>query len=585
MAGGVHEKSRPAANRLKKLQALRKQSLQKRFGHAETARRLFVERSGGSAAKAAGRKRLAPVPSETDWERLKDDEGKLNDALLDFHLDRLAVLSSVANRVHAFSSLFYTRLMEGGCKQVSTWTRSLRQKDMSGIFSKDVIFVPAHDSVQEHWFLALIIHPWAPARMAARNGELPLPAPSNRQAFIAFLDSLDPRLEALGRATEPYDLQALQQQVAGARQRQEKALKLLREYLKHEWQTCFAGTDTKYCADVIEGISLEVPQQTNMTDCGIYVLEYARRLLDNPRLLEHLCTHQASPPQLMAPVSRSLRQRWQKLGARLVADADPRGKGAMAAIPTPARSSAKPEMESLQRVDVDEVFEVHEKMDLTRDLPVPMESGSPEENLKILDFYLPRLAMSSNSADRVVAYESIFYRHLLREDWPQALNMSSEIRRDMAEGIFTRDLIMVPSHDKNGNLFLALMVQPWAAVEVLEVQDTEPTPSAFVAFVAVSKAKADLPSNCLEKFREYLKREYAQCFGLAMDYREEHIHEAVLKLPQGDKNPLMALLELAHRLLDPAILDHLCSEQESCGSLSAPLQLQEMKPSDLLLPE
>lgn len=581
MVGGVHEKSRPAANRLKKLQALRKQSLQKRFGH-ETARRLFVERSGGSAAKAAGRKRLAPVPSETDWARLKDDEGKLNDALLDFHLDRLAVLSSVANRVHAFSSLFYTRLMEGGCKQVSTWTRSLRQKDRSGIFSKDVIFVPAHDSVQEHWFLALIIHPWAPVRMVARNGELP--APSNRQTFIAFLDSLDPRLEVLHSAKEPYDLQALQQQAAGAKQRQEKALKLLQEYLKHEWQTCFAGTDTNYCADLIQGISLEVPQQTNMTDCGIYVLEYARCLLDNPRLLEHLCTHQASPPQLIAPVSRSLRQRWQKLGARLVADADPRSKGAMAAIPTPARSSAKPEMASLERVDVDEVFEVHQGIDLPRGLPV--DSGSPEENLKILDFYLPRLAMSSNSADRVVAYESIFYRHLLREDWPQALKMSSEIRRDMAEGTFTRDLIMVPFHD-NGNLFLALMVQPWAAVEVVSATPDTATlpPSAFVAFVAASKAKADLPVKCLEKFREYLKREYAQCFGLAMDYHEEQIHEVVLKLPQGDKNPTMALLELAHRLLDPGTLDHLCSEQEPSGSLSAPLQLQEMKPADLLLPE
>ena len=31
-----------------------------------------------------GRRRLAPVPSDQDWERLKDEEGRLNDALLDF---------------------------------------------------------------------------------------------------------------------------------------------------------------------------------------------------------------------------------------------------------------------------------------------------------------------------------------------------------------------------------------------------------------------------------------------------------------------------------------------------------------------
>ena len=37
----------------------------------------------GSLGKLSRRKRLAPVPSETDWARLKDDEGKLNDALLE----------------------------------------------------------------------------------------------------------------------------------------------------------------------------------------------------------------------------------------------------------------------------------------------------------------------------------------------------------------------------------------------------------------------------------------------------------------------------------------------------------------------
>eukprot|EP00434_Breviolum_minutum_P001437 symbB.v1.2.001265.t1/scaffold65.1/size366479/12 len=308
----IHDKCRPASNRLKKLQALRKQALQRRFGHASDARRLFVERAGGSAAKAAGRRRLAPVPSDQDWERLKDEEGRLNDALLDFHLDRLAVLSSVAGRVHAFSSLFFTRLMEGGCKQVSRWTRSLRQKVLGGIFSKEVIFVPAHDSNTEHWWLALIVYPWAAARIT-ENGER-LPSPSGCKAFIAFLDSIDPRLGT--SFVDPEDEQAAQQAAACAQQRHEKALKLLREYLKHEWLTCFGGAGWDYCEDLIEGISLEVPQQTNTTDCGVYVLEYARRLLDDPRLLDHVCTHQASPPLLVAPVSRSLRQRWQKLGER-----------------------------------------------------------------------------------------------------------------------------------------------------------------------------------------------------------------------------------------------------------------------------
>jgi hypothetical protein len=36
---------------------------------------------------------------------------------------------------------------------------------------------------------------------------------------------------------------------------------------------------------------------------------------------------------------------------------------------------------------------------------------------------LPEATCPLPRADRVVAYESIFYRHLLREDWPQ-------VRRD-----------------------------------------------------------------------------------------------------------------------------------------------------------
>ena len=39
-----------------------------------------------------------------------------------------------------------------------------------------------------------------------------------------------------------------------------------------------------------------------------------------PGLGDFVGLTEASPPQLVAPVSRSLRQRWQKLGARLVAD-------------------------------------------------------------------------------------------------------------------------------------------------------------------------------------------------------------------------------------------------------------------------
>ena len=56
----------------------------------------------------------------------------------------------------------------------------------------------------------------------------------------------------------------------------------------------------------------------------MYIFPYFPWVSMGFRQIFRFTTPQASPPQLIAPVSRSLRQRWQKLGARLVADADPR---------------------------------------------------------------------------------------------------------------------------------------------------------------------------------------------------------------------------------------------------------------------
>jgi hypothetical protein len=39
--------------------------------------------------------------------------------------------------------------------------------------------------------------------------------------------------------------------------------RLIRKKTKHGMPQGFAGTDTNYCADLIQGISLEVPQQAH----------------------------------------------------------------------------------------------------------------------------------------------------------------------------------------------------------------------------------------------------------------------------------------------------------------------------------
>ncbi|CAK8998663.1 unnamed protein product [Durusdinium trenchii] len=533
-------KQRPAMNRLKKLQALRKQSLQ-RLGQTQ-ARRLFVERSGGSAAKAAGRRRLAPVPSNEDWARLKNEEGLLNDSLLDFHLDRMVVLSSCADRVHSFSSLFYTRLSEGGWPQVKTWTKSLRQKELAGIFAKEVLFVPAHDSTTEHWWLALVICPWAAC--PAPGG-----CPALRQPFVAFLDSIDPRLSSCEVDSE--NLQVLLQAAAAADLRHQTALKLLREYLKKEWLDCFGEGAEEYCEESIQGISIEVPQQTNSTDCGIYVLEYARRLLDDPRLLEHLCTYQAAPAQLTLVPSgsaASLRKRWRKLGERLMADAIPRRRS----IPTPARSAAA----SATRTRLQESF---------------------KESLALLDSHLPRLASQGACADRVLCFDSRFYGHLVKGELEKAHAISAECRKERAEGIFGRNLILVPCHDTEScHIWLALIVQPWAAV-ALNLGDDQP----FIALLDLAPCQASSKEHhagSWKLLKDYLMREWDECFGLTADYRAERVRELLLRTPEGRAAPraVYGLLELANRLLDnSAALKYLCEHQEAPPELLAPLELQK----------
>eukprot|EP00913_Durusdinium_trenchii_P035120 g32854.t1 len=585
----------------------------------------------------------------------------------DFHLDRMVVLSSCADRVHSFSSLFYTRLSEGGWPQVKTWTKSLRQKELAGIFAKEVLFVPAHDSTTEHWWLALVICPWAAC--PAPGG-----CPALRQPFVAFLDSIDPRLSSCEVDSE--NLQVLLQAAAAADLRHQTALKLLRdlggalsgaegrwgiwmdmdgllrhrdgrpvavgacsgehaalqEYLKKEWLDCFGEGAEEYCEESIQGISIEVPQQTNSTDCGIYVLEYARRLLDDPRLLEHLCTYQewwrlggirstgapalhngglggftgarekdaafgrlpwvshvfvcpsrfislmfeAAPAQLTLVPSgsaASLRKRWRKLGERLMADAIPRRRS----IPTPARSAAA----SATRTRLQESF---------------------KESLALLDRASGIAARAC--ADRVLCFDSRFYGHLVKGELEKAHAISAECRKERAEGIFGRNLILVPCHDTEScHIWLALIVQPWAAV-ALNLGDDQP----FIALLDLAPCQAsskehhagswkllkdsarvdgwmdgDVVPVCSNVdvftghwwpvrgeslWQDYLMREWDECFGLTADYRAERVRELLLRTPEGRAAPRPAMERVSMEVdLEANAANERLVEPASCSEL------------------
>ncbi|CAJ1377298.1 unnamed protein product [Effrenium voratum] len=425
-------------------------------------------------------------------------------------------------------------------------TQPSEQKVVAGIFAKHVLFVPTHDAETGHWWLALIVHPWA----AASSG-----LSQDCKPFIAFLDSIDPRL-CSGMSVE--DVQVAAQAAAAAEPRHQKALELLRDYLKKEWSACF-GSAAEFCPENIPGISLTVPQQTNGTDCGVFVLEFARRLLDDPAALDYLCAYQASPPQLSAPPSGNLRRRWRKLGQKLAADANARP------IATPAR--AKEEVKQPCRET-----EKHET-GRQRKLRRAESSESEAPDIQLLDSHLQRLASGSSCADRAFAFDSRLHNLLLEGKWSEVKTLTSALRQDMAEGIFSRDVIMVPLHDA-GHTWLALIVQPWAAANVSEsVLESLPGLEAFVAWLdpCARKASQDVRRRALKLLQDFLKREWTECFGLASDYQEARIKEVLLQVPEGKRSGA-SILELVNRLLEsPRLLDHLCSSQESPLELLAPL--------------
>ncbi|XP_072546558.1 sentrin-specific protease 6-like [Salminus brasiliensis] len=63
-------------------------------------------------------------------------------------------------------------------------------------------------------------------------------------------------------------------------------VKILQEYLEMEWWVK-KGTWQSFGKGAMNGYTLQVPQQDNHTDCGVYLLQYVESLIMNPPQLIH----------------------------------------------------------------------------------------------------------------------------------------------------------------------------------------------------------------------------------------------------------------------------------------------------------
>ncbi|NXG07030.1 SENP2 protease, partial [Sakesphorus luctuosus] len=146
----------------------------------------------------------------------------LNDEVINFYMNLLMERSKREGypALHAFSTFFYPKLCSGGYRAVRRWTRGV------DLFRQDLILVPIH--LRVHWTLLVI---------------------DVRKKTIKYFDSLGQKGDDICTTL----LQYLQEE--------SKAKRNL-ELSASEWTLRSMSPS-------------EIPQQTNGSDCGVFVCKFA----------------------------------------------------------------------------------------------------------------------------------------------------------------------------------------------------------------------------------------------------------------------------------------------------------------------
>ncbi|XAR53023.1 Ulp1 peptidase [Bertholletia excelsa] len=195
--------------------------------------------------------------SKRDIEIL-EPEKFINDTIVDFYIKYLEnkIKPEEKHRYHFFNSFFFRKLADldktppSACegrdsfKRVSKWTRKVN------IFEKDYIFIPVNFSF--HWSLIVICHPGNVANIKDADKDKMSKVPC-----ILHMDSLKGSHRGLK--------------------------KLIRSYLWEEWKERQNQSSEDVSSTFLNllFVPLEVPQQENCFDCGLFLLHYVELFLDH----------------------------------------------------------------------------------------------------------------------------------------------------------------------------------------------------------------------------------------------------------------------------------------------------------------
>ncbi|XP_076931061.1 putative ubiquitin-like-specific protease 2B [Bidens hawaiensis] len=186
--------------------------------------------------------------SKRDFQLLQPEKF-LNDTIVDFYIEYLKKIKPAEARVHFFNSFFFRKLADFDDNQsrsidfkeafqrVRKWTKKV------DIFQKDYIFIPVNFRL--HWSLIIICHPGEVMSFTDDEMENSLKVPC-----ILHMDS-----------------------IKGSHRGLEQCIKC---YLWEEWKerNRHVSEDIPTKFKEMRFIRLEVPQQENSYDCGLFMLHY-----------------------------------------------------------------------------------------------------------------------------------------------------------------------------------------------------------------------------------------------------------------------------------------------------------------------
>ncbi|KAF8560799.1 hypothetical protein P879_08024 [Paragonimus westermani] len=272
--------------------------------------------------------------------------GLLNDAIINFYLKYLYFeqLSEVQRRAtYLFNCFFYSRLAGVSGTSATTSVRPLNASMSASstnagqraavpessltrhanvakwtrrvdLFCKDYIIIPINEA--SHWFLGLVCYPWM-AGMVSYTALYQAAAFDLCQLTEKFLDvdlmQFSDQADDKSISEEPIERRPVdakgeafdrwrRRRLAWLRKRGINAmpcillfdslpcqtrvsnLHVIRDYLQVEWDSRRSSEDGSlyFNKDTIRGFSPRVPSQSNLVDCGIYLLHYVEMFFKQP---------------------------------------------------------------------------------------------------------------------------------------------------------------------------------------------------------------------------------------------------------------------------------------------------------------